>query len=226
MKRIYVLVIAFLFSNGILYAENEKHRTFFELGWVQPYGIHFGFGISYFYGGLNVFWEKDSITLTKKYYEYYLLGDGSIDKTRNPQYLKDMDEEINTFGQSVWVQIPLGVTFDVVKKSRFSFSVRQAWIISIINIVYDKELYRPDLVFEDKQTTVEKSISHLFWRDRGLDLLSDRKMYHAFYPLCFETSFQFVFDNFWNLSLGVILDTGRIEKSRAIVSFGISNPFR
>jgi hypothetical protein len=37
-------------------SENENHRTFLEMGWIQPYGIHFGFGISYFYGGVNVFW--------------------------------------------------------------------------------------------------------------------------------------------------------------------------
>jgi hypothetical protein len=152
------------------------------------------------------------------------LEDGSTDKTKNPKFL--MDEEINSIGQSVWIQIPLGVQLDAVRKSKFTFSVRLAWIISIVNIVYDNELYRPDIVFENKQIRVDKSISHLFWGDKGLDLLSDRKMYHTFYPLCFETSFQFVFNNFWTLSLGVILDTGIIEKSRATVSFGISNPFR
>jgi hypothetical protein len=223
LKKLIVFIIILIFSQSFLCAENEELRSFVEMGWVQPYGIHLGFGVSYFYAGLNIFWENDPITLKKSYYEYYLLGDGSIDDTKKPKLF--MEEEINSIGQSVWVQIPLGVQFDIVKKNNFIFSLRQAWIISIVNIVYDKELYRPDMVFDDKQTKLEKNISHLFWPDNGLDLLSERKMFHAFYPLCFEIASQFVFNNFYTLSLGVILDAGIIEKSRVTVSFGISNPF-
>ena len=223
MARFIVFIIVFLFSHGFVRADNEKHRIFVEMGWVQPYGVHLGYGISYFYGGLNVFFEQDPLILKKSYYEYLLLEDGSINKNKKPELL--MEENIQSMGQSVWVQFPLGIQLDVVKKRKFTFSVREAWMPSIISIVYDGELYRPDKVFDDKYIEVEKSILHLFWGDKGLTLLSDRKMYHAFYPLCFEIAFQFVFNDFWTISLGVILDTGIIEKSRASVSFGISNPF-
>jgi len=219
-----IFLVVFLFSGAFLQAETENHRAFVEMGWVQPYGIHLGYGISYFYSGINVFFnEKESITLNKKYYGYYLLEDGSY-KNKTPELL--IEEDINSMGKSIWVQFPLGVQLDVIKRNNFIFSVREAWIPSIVNVVYDKELYCPDNVYDDKHITeVKKNITHLFWRDGGLKLLSDRTMYHAFYPLCFETTFQFVFYNFWTISLGAILDTGFIERSRFSVSFGISKPF-
>jgi len=226
MKKYFVFIIAFLFSNIFLQAETEKHRMFVEIGWVHPYGVHLGYGIGYFYSGFNIFFnETESITLNKKYYEYHLLGDGSIDYNKMPEFLKDEEENINSMGKSIWVQFPLGVQIDVIKKRNFIFSIREAWMPSIISVVYDQEIYRPDKVFVDKQIRIDKKITHLFWSDKGLTLLSDRTMYHAFYPLCFETTFQFVFNDFWTISLGAILDTGFIERSRFSISFGISNPF-
>jgi len=224
MKKCTVFIVMLLFSNILLQAETGEHRSFVELGYVPPYGVHFGFGISYFYGGFNVlFNERESITLNKKYREYFLLADGSVDKNKGSKLL--LEEEINSSGKSIWIQFPLGVQFDAIKKRNFTFSVREAWIPSIINVVYDNDLYRPDTVFDDKYVEVEKRITHLFWSDRGLTLLSDRTMYHAFYPLCFETTFQFVIYDFWTISLGAILDTGFIERSKFLLSFGVTNPF-
>ena len=225
MKKIIVFIMVFIFSNILLQAQTETHRIFAEIGWVQPYGAHLGFGIGYFYGGFNIFFnEKESITLHKKYYEYSLNADGSINYNAAPKYLEDEDEEITSMGKSTWIQFPLGVQLDIVKKRNFIFSIREAWIPSIISVEYDNELYRPDKVLAGKQLKTDKAITHLFWDD-GLRLLSERRVYHAFYPLCFETTFQFVFNGSWTISLGAILDGGFIERSRFSISFGISNSF-